>query len=204
VKVGIFTPAYREQVHICQSYMVARLCLSLVQAGYRPDPFYRASACLDASRNWAVNEARSRGCHLLLMVDADVFTSEPTFFADMLDEIKSGAAVVGAAVSTRRGIENVTTDGDVGTGLMLVDLRKLEGMEHPWFKTILDASGDVAVGEDVSFCQRVRAHGRTVAVTRSFPTTHVGEAHYQFSPSAAVNADHRDGAPVRAVENEHG
>mgnify|MGYP001612450269 CR=1 FL=1 len=203
MKVGIFTPCFREQVHIGQSYMLARLCVSLATAGMRPDPFYRASACLDAARNWAVNEACRRDCHTLLMVDADVFTTEPTFLADMRDEIKTGAAVVGAAVMTRDGRENTTADGAVGTGLMLIDLRKLTDMPQPWFRTKFDERGEVSTGEDISFCRRVMAHGRRVAIVRSFPTTHVGEAHYQFSPAAAVNAAPRDGAPLRAVETRH-
>lgn len=200
MRVGIFTPAYREQVHVGHAYMLARLCVSLATAGMRPDPFYRASACLDASRNWAVNEARRRGCHVLLMVDADVFTTDASFLADMLDEIKDGAAVAGAVVSTRGGRENATTDGEVGTGMMLIDLRKLESLPHPWFRTELDARGETAAGEDVAFCRRVMAHGRRVAIVRSFPTTHVGEQHFKFSPAAAVTAAPRDGAPQRAED----
>jgi hypothetical protein len=204
MKVGIFTPCYREQVHIGQSYMLARLCVSLASAGMRPDPFYRASACLDAARNWAVNEARRRECHVLLMVDADVFTTESTFLADLLDEIKAGAAVAGAAVATRDGRENTTPDGAVGTGLMLIDLRKLADLPQPWFRTELDERGEIRTGEDVGFCRRVMAHGRRVAIVRSFPTTHVGEQHLQFSPAAAVNAAPRDGAPQCAVEHVNG
>lgn len=204
MRVGIFTPCYREMVHIGQSYMLARLCVSLAQAGMRPDPFYRASACLDASRNWAVNEARRRECHVLLMVDADVFTTEPTFLADMIDSIKTGAAVCGAVVSTRGGKENATADDEVGTGLMLIDLRKLTDLPMPWFRTELNESGEVAIGEDINFCRRVTAHGRRVVALRSFPTTHVGEQHFQFSPAAAVESGIRDGAPYRAVETRNG
>lgn len=200
MKVGIFTPCYREQVHIGTAYMLARLCVSLVGAGMRPDPFYRASACLDASRNWAVNEARARECHVLLMVDADVFTTEPTFLADMLDEIKAGAAVCGAAVMTRDGRENTAGDGSVGTGLMLIDLRKLADLPQPWFRTELDERGETRTGEDIAFCRRVTAHGRRVATLRSFQTSHVGESHFQFSPAAAVTAAPRDGDPYFAVE----
>ena len=204
MRVGIFTPCYREMVHVGQSYMLARLCVSLVQAGMRPDPFYRASACLDASRNWAVNEARSRECHVLLMCDADVFTTDPSFMADMLDELKRGAAVIGAVVSTRGGRENATATGEVGTGLMLIDLRKLTDLPMPWFRTELNERGEVATGEDVAFCRRVTAHGRRVAIVRSFPTTHVGEQHFQFSPAAAVDSGIRDGAPYRAGEQSNG
>lgn len=204
MKVGIFTPCYREQVHIGTAYMLARLCLSLAQAGMRPDPFYRASACLDASRNWAVNEARRRECHLLLMCDADVFTTEPSFIWELLDELKRGAAVVGAVVSTRGGRENVTANGEIGTGLMAIDLRKLTDLPHPWFRTELDALGEVASGEDINFCRHVTAHGRRVAICRSFPTSHVGEQHFQFSPAAAVDSGIRDGAPHCAVETSNG
>ena len=204
MRVGIFTPCYREMVHVGQSYMLARLCVSLVQAGMRPDPFYRASACLDAARNWAVNEARARECHVLLMCDADVFTTEPTFLADMIDEIKKGTAVCGAVVATRGGRENATPDGEVGTGLMLIDLRKLTDLPMPWFRTELDGKGEVETGEDIAFCRRVTAHGRRVAIVRSFPTTHVGEQHFQFSPAAAVTAAPRNGAPYRAVETSNG
>lgn len=204
MRVGIFTPCYREQVHIGSAYMLARLCVSLAQAGMRPDPFFRASAQLDASRNWAVHEARRRECHVLLMFDADVFTSEPTWFADLLDELKAGVAVVGAAVATRGGRENVTSTGEVGTGLMLIDLRKLTDLPMPWFQTELDELGMVRTGEDIAFCRRVTAHGRRVAICRSFPTTHVGEQHFQFSPAAAVTAAPRDGAPQRAAETSNG
>jgi hypothetical protein len=204
VKVGIFTPCYREQVHIGTAYMLARLCVSLSSAGMRPDPFYRASAQLDASRNWAIHEARSRECHVLLMCDADVFTTEPTFLADMIDELKRGAAVIGAAVSTRGGRVNVTADDEVGTGLMLIDLRKLTDLPMPWFQTELDERGQVRTGEDIAFCRRVTAHGRRVAICRSFPTTHVGEQYLHFSPAAAVTAAPRDGAPHRAVETSNG
>jgi hypothetical protein len=204
VRVGIFTPCYREMVHIGQSYMLARLCVSLAQAGMRPDPFYRSSACLDASRNWSIHEARSRECHVLLMCDADVFTTEPTFLADMLDEIKAGAAVCGAVVATRGGRENATPDLEVGTGLMLIDLRKLADLPMPWFRTDLDMRGEVATGEDINFCRRVKAHGRTVSIVRSFPTTHVGEQHFHFSPAGTVKTAPRDGAPYRAVETSNG
>lgn len=204
MRVGIFTPCYREQVHIGTAYMLARLCVSLSSAGMRPDPFYRASAQLDASRNWAIHEARRRECHVLLMCDADVFTTEPTFLADMIDHLKTGASVCGAVVATRGCRENATADGEVGTGLMLIDLRKLTDLPMPWFATELDESGMVRTGEDISFCRRVTAHGRRVAICRSFPTTHVGEQHLQFSPAAAVDSGIRDGAPHCAVETNNG
>lgn len=204
MKVGIFTPAYREQVHVQHAYMVARLCVDLVSAGVRPDPFYRASACLDASRNWAVHEARRRECQFLLMADADVYTVEPAFLERMLGMLRDNVAVVGAAVMGRDGRENTTADGCVGTGIMAIDLRRLSRLPMPWFHTDLDELGQVATGEDIAFCRHVRTHGFDVAIARSFPTSHVGDAHHHFSPAAAVTAAPRDGAPHCAVETSNG
>lgn len=191
MRIGWFCPAYRSTVRIETAYTLVRDALWCEANGHELLPYYRANCVIDAARNYALRTAIDSDLDLLVMVDADVYAlAYEGAVAHLLAAWQRNLepAVVGAPVVTRRegAALNVTADGDVGTGLMLIDVRQLRQLAGPWFVTQLDDQGEVALGEDLAFCRRVRDSGLRVVVATEVETGHVGDQHLRFSPSAAA------------------
>jgi hypothetical protein len=184
VLVAHLLPAYRSTVHAEVAIGMSRDAVVCAERGWKHLPFFVDAHGVERVRNMGVRLAYENKCDLLLMQDADTFATKPAFGA--LEALyrtmeKHDAAAVGAAVVVRNGERmNVeparpgeSYEGEAGTGLMLIDLRKLRGMPRPWFRTLVRADGEtVQEGEDIHFCRLLKAHGHRVVVDYTFPTGH--------------------------------
>jgi hypothetical protein len=196
VRIGHFTPAYRSTVHVEHSFSTLRDFAWCVENGHEMVPFYVAGFSVERARNFALRQAINFDCDLLLMCDADVFAESAlaslvrtwetngrhALLAPL--DVRERPAVVGAAVPTRRrGVMNCEPyqpgkicEGVVGTGLMLIDVKQVKKLSAPWFRVELSGDGtEVACGEDIYFCRRVREAGMRVLVDATIPTRHVDE-----------------------------
>lgn len=180
--VAMFVPSYRGQMTFDAARSLAMDAVAASSLGLRAYISNASMASIERSRNWAIDNARQNDARLLLMRDADV-GSEPDALPRMLKSmVDTDAAVVGCAVALRDGKRancepyqpnDVYECHAVGTGLMLIDLRKLESLEMPWFKMDLADDGiGLTQSEDVYFCEQVRKHGQTVVCNSRIQTTH--------------------------------
>jgi hypothetical protein len=205
VRVLHFIPAYGSRVHAA---LLSDVLATMVAADAAGDEYalqYVDLQPVTRARNLAVRTAQRGAFDLLLMQDADVYGADPrdplyTYLRESL--LANEAAAVGAAVAKRSdGSPNCTPchagevfDGEVGTGLMLIDLRRLEGLPLPWFEYETTTDGaECQVGEDIHFCRLLAAHGHRVLVDARAETIHVGDAPYKFSLGAAVKPLDVDG-----------
>lgn len=154
------------------------------ERGWRHIPFCIDAHGIDRVRNTGVRIAYENAADLLLMQDADTFALQPAFGS--LESLhatmsKHDAAVVGAVVCVRNGQRmnaeparpREAYEGEVGTGLMLIDLRKLAELPRPWFRTIIGPDGEqVKESEDIAFCRLLKRKGYRVIVDYTFPTGH--------------------------------
>jgi hypothetical protein len=184
VKVAHLLPAYRGTVHAEVAIGMSRDAIVCAERGWKHAPFLIDAHGVDRVRNMGVRFAYENECDLLLMQDADTFSLRPVFGS--LEPLyrtmdKHNAAAVGAAVVVRNGERmNVepakpgeSYEGEVGTGLMLIDLRKLRDLPRPWFRTLVKTDGEtVHESEDIYFCRHLKAHGHKVIVDYTFPTGH--------------------------------
>lgn len=144
------------------------------------------------ARNLIVRAALAGGVDLLLMQDADVYgTMEAPVYRYLRETlIETGAAAVGAAVAMRNvdrrlncrpAHVNDVYPGEVGTGIMLIDIRQLRDLPLPWFEYELTPDGTgCATGEDISFCRLLLSRGYKVIVDSRAPTTHVADLHIAY------------------------
>lgn len=182
--VAHLIPAYHGTLHAQVAVDMTRTTLVCAERGWKYVPICIDMHGIERVRNLGVKQAYELGADLLLMQDADTFSLPPAF--GPLEPLYSSmercdAAVVGAAVITRNG-ERMNCEpavpgriyaGEVGTGLMLIDLRKLRDLPQPWF--VQDVASDgitLRVGEDIGFCRLVKSAGRVVVVDYSFNTGH--------------------------------
>lgn len=184
MKVAHLLPAYRGTVHAEVAIGMSRDALVCAELGWKHVPFLIDAHGVERVRNMGVRIAYENQCDLMLMQDADTFALQPAFGS--LESMwrtmqKHGAAAVGAAVVTRNGTRmNVeparpgeSYEGEVGTGLMLVDLRKLRDLPRPWFRMVTRDDGEtIQTSEDIYFCRLLKANGHRVVVDYTFPTGH--------------------------------
>lgn len=180
--VALFVPSYRGQMTFESARSLAMDAVNANSMGLRAYISNASMASIERSRNWAVGNAADNGATLMLMRDADVGSASDALPRMMQTMHETGAAVVGAAVALRDARRancepylpsDVYECHAVGTGLMLIDLAQLEGMEKPWFKMDLDADGvSLTQSEDVYFCEKVRRFGKKVVCNSKIQTTH--------------------------------
>ncbi len=184
MKVAHLLPAYRGAVHAEVAIGMSRDAIVCAERGWKHVPFLIDAHGVERVRNMGVRVAYENECDLLLMQDADTFSIKPAFGS--LESLhrsmeKHGAAAVGAAVVVRNGERmnaepakpGESYEGEVGTGIMLIDLRKLADLPRPWFRTLVRADGEtVQESEDIHFCRLLKAHGHKVVVDYTFPTGH--------------------------------
>lgn len=203
MRIGHFIPAYRSQLHVQAAYSVVRDMAWARDAGHLLVPFFADMQPVTRARNWAVGFAREHSCDLLLMQDADVWAIGVSALGALYKSMaRTEASAAGAMVMCRsRRTMNCEParpgeiyDGEVGTGLLLVDLRRVS-LPEPWFRTEVSADGrGVVVGEDIGFCRAVVAAGGRVVVDGTIPTAHADQEPLVFQPPVAANRagdDHR-------------
>ena len=186
MRIAHFIPAYRGVVHSEVAMGMAREATWCAANGWEHVPFSADCNGIARSRNIAVREAMRHRCDLMLMQDADGFVIASATTQSAIAHLwrsmhKRDAAIVGAVFVVRNGqtvncepaIPGEVYDGEVGTGLMLIDLRRLTDLPVPWFVQQDSADGcGVLLGEDIGFCRAVRAAGHRVIVDYSIRTGH--------------------------------
>jgi hypothetical protein len=226
VRIGYFIPAYRQDCHIEVAMDLARGVSWLGTTDYHGAqvvPFWVDATGIARARNLAVDIAYKHEFDALVMQDADCFTPGPTSTLEQLftSLMVENAAVVGAAIAIRNGAgmncdpaePGALYEGDVGTGLMMIDLRRLRALPRPWFVHRDTPDGlTVARSEDIYFCQHVRAHGHRALVDYTFPTGHASTGVVGTAPPAVTgvlkkaddgpNGRHGD-ADLRAGTRRH-
>jgi hypothetical protein len=182
--VAHLLPAYRGTVHAEVAIGMSRDAIVCAERGWKHVPFLIDAHGVERVRNMGVRVAYENNADLLLMQDADTFALKPAFGSlESLHTsmVKHDAAAVGAAVVVRNGNRmnaeparpGESYEGEVGTGIMLIDLAKLRDLPRPWFRTLTAPDGEtVQQGEDIFFCRQLKAYGHKVIVDYTFPTGH--------------------------------
>jgi hypothetical protein len=184
MNVAHLVPAYRGTVHAKVAIGMSRDAIVCSERRWKHMPFLIDAHGIERVRNMGVRIAYENKADLLLMQDADTFALEPAFGA--LEPLfttmeKHGAAAVGAAVVTRNGDRmnaeparpGESYEGEVGTGIMLINLAKLHDLPRPWFRTLIAPDGEVVQqSEDIFFCRQLKAYGHKVIVDYTFQTGH--------------------------------
>lgn len=210
MKILHFVPSYRGRVHAGVAQAMTLDVGWAASRGFGYQSLFLDVSGIDIARNRAVKHARDIGADLLLMQDEDCFGADPSIstLGVLFDVMRRKDAHLTAAcflarvdaaggsqtsiVDTYTPIGAADQHGDVevssiGTGLMLVDLRKLRDMPLPWFWFTQNADGtDWAEWEDRRFVQMVRDRGGRVFVAGSHPTVHVGERRPTFQGVATA------------------
>lgn len=186
MKIGHYVPAYGQRVHVQVAMALAREAAWCEHAGHVHAPFFTDMIGVDRARNHAVKIATGADCDLLLMQDVDTYAL-PEHNYSALERLletmtEHGASVVGAAYASRNrdrvncepAKPHEVYEGVVGTGLMLIDLRRLADLPQPWFRyQVADDGMTVTCGEDLYFCRLAKAAGHKVLVDYTIPTGHV-------------------------------
>lgn len=184
--IALAIPAYRQQVNVRTAYSWAQDALTAIQLGWNPMLIWVDNSGIARARNTIVETALKGGARMLLMCDSDTFALSPYGGLGALWETmqKHNAAIVGAAVPTRNGSRmnceparpGETYEGEVGTGLMLVDLHALRDLPKPWFVHKDTPDGlRVECGEDIRFCRHAKAHGHSVIVDFTIAMGHADQ-----------------------------
>lgn len=188
MRIGHYVPAYGQRVHVQVAMALAREAAWCEASGHQHVPFFTDIIGVDRARNTAAELAYRSGCDLLLMQDADTYALPEHNYSAIRPLLAHGAAVVGAAYASRNrdrmncepARPGEVYEGVVGTGLMLIDLRKLAELPRPWFAYRVAADGmTVECGEDLHFCRLVKAAGHSVLVDYTIPTGHVASVTVQ-------------------------
>jgi hypothetical protein len=84
----------------------------------------------------------------------------------------------------------------IGFGLVLIRAKVFAGIEPPWFETHYDRKRRLRVGEDVNFCEKVRAAGHQIFVDHdlSREVSHIGTIEYGADASLAFWEDVEENA----------
>ncbi len=218
MRVGHFVPAYRSQVHAEVAMSLAREAAWCESKKWTHVPFYVDATGIARARNIAVEMAYRSRCDLLLMQDSDCFALPDANYSAIAAMWRSmhnvGGHVLGLAIAVRNGDgmncepanPGHVYEGDVGTGLMLIDLRPLRDLPRPWFRQVDSASGDtVECGEDINFCRHVRAHGYRVWIDYTIPTGHASSTVIgTYATQGGKSADSGDGGRDSREDDDDG
>jgi len=145
---------------------------------------------IDTLRNDIVQKALSIGMDRLIMLDVDM-VYHPKTITSLLSR---NLPIVGG-LSFRRyppfdsimlrltdmGYEDVDEweEGELvevdatGAGCLMFDMEVFRKMPYPWFRFQKDSDTGATIGEDVGFCQDLKAAGYRIFVDTSIPSGHL-------------------------------
>jgi hypothetical protein len=162
----------------------------------RPDfeYIYADNGPIHELRNNLVEQALALGCTHGIMMDVDQVYHPQTITKLMTHKLP----IVGAVVHRRyppfdslmlkqveidentNGYESIDDweDGALvevdatGAGCLMFDMQVFRKMPYPWFKAVKQANG-LPIGEDIGFCQELKAAGYQIFVDTSVPAGHL-------------------------------
>ncbi len=144
----------------------------------------------DTLRNDIVERAFSIGATKLIMMDTDMIYHPKTITSLLARRLP----IVGALCFRRyppfdsimlrvngKGYESVDEweEGELvevdatGAGCMMFDMNVFKKMPYPWFRFQRNADTGVTIGEDIGFCQDLKAAGYKIFVDTSVPADHL-------------------------------
>ena len=164
--------------------------LLTVGNNYKAEFYLPHNRPIDCSRNQIVNYFLTTDAKWLLMIDSDVV---PPY--NILDMIKNDVPVCSAWVNTKKDNEvvpmaldkveggykvkkeleaNKPTEVDcIGTGAILIKREVLEKMKQPCFEFRKKENGELALGEDFDFSEKVRALGFKIYFDARYKCNHL-------------------------------
>lgn len=188
--IGHFMPSYGEPERDAVSTVV--WCQAWCQQNDHNWDFWTAGKQpIDCNRNTAIKRSLAREHDLLLMQDADCYVDPeagPLIYRLLQTLDANDAAVASVALPCRHPGERgarancspiqmgeVYEARTAGTGLILLDMRKLRGIALPWFEFKRTADGcDIEVSEDVFFVRLAIKEGHRVMIDWTIPALHSG------------------------------
>jgi len=145
---------------------------------------------IDVLRNDIVNTAMALGMTKLIMMDADMIYHPKT-----ITRLLSHRLPIVGALCFRRypPFDSIMLRGDVkgylsvdeweedelvevdatGAGCIMYDMDVFRKMPNPWFKFRHDPETGAGIGEDIGFCQDLKAAGYRIFVDTSIPADHL-------------------------------
>jgi hypothetical protein len=198
--IALCIPAYRRQVDIGHVYQALNLAAVLVKAQtHSLDAINTESCSIEWSRNRLLWQAMERGADWTFMCDADTFHAKTADLIRMIETgEEQGAAVIASPVRMRgRHGYNVFSKNEdtveqvnpntwanrvvpvdrIGTAYFAISTKwvKDNWPNQPWFLTQqLEGAEPKKIGEDVTFCDRVRERGGVILADGRFEPVHVG------------------------------
>lgn len=196
-KIYYLIPTYRRQLTLDTAMMMCRDTKWAGESGkYELHLVGKMGIGVHFHRNSAVKEAKEQGCRYLFMTDADCYAPGSAVKQLLTTMKKYKAVAVGAAIVCRTGKLNcrainlgTTMRGWVGTGMILIDVKKLTDAipKGPWFKFRENEEGTgMERGEDFHFCELCDAHGLVTVVDATLPTGHHSEKELLYNPDTGI------------------
>ena len=149
---------------------------------------------IDTLRNDIVEKALSMGVTRLIMMDVDMiyhpktitrllshklpivgalcFRRYPPFDSIMLRLHTEGGKTGYVSVDEWEENELVEVDA-TGAGCLMFDMEIFKRMPKPWFRFQKHADTGATIGEDIGFCQDLKAEGYRIFVDTSVPSDHL-------------------------------
>lgn len=149
---------------------------------------------IDTLRNDIVEKALSIGATRLIMMDVDMvyhpktitrllshrlpivgalcFRRYPPFDSIMLRIETDGVRTGYVSVDDWEEGELVEVDA-TGAGCLMFDMQIFKDMPKPWFRFQKNADTGATIGEDIGFCQDLKAAGYRIFVDTSVPSDHL-------------------------------
>jgi len=149
---------------------------------------------IDTLRNDIVEKALAIGATKLIMMDTDMiyhpktiprlmshnlpivgalcFRRYPPFDSIMLRVATDGNRTGYVSVDEWKENELVEVDA-TGAGCLMFDMQVFRDMPRPWFRFQKDAKTGATIGEDIGFCQDLKAAGYRIFVDTSVPSDHL-------------------------------
>ena len=195
LRIGHCVLAYRQNVKVQTAFSLQRDAIWATSQGHVYQTFYLDMSSITRARNRAVERARANGLDILVMQDADCYVlqeSAACLLKETVTEMLRKQAACCGAVFICRGVDRMNAEparpgesyeGEVGTGYMAIDMRKLKELPTPWFEHhCADDGYTTIVGEDIYFCRKVKEAGHKALVWYKTPTGHAFDGHLRCHP----------------------
>lgn len=155
----------------------------------------REGAYIEQNRTRLIQMAIEQSCDKLFFLDSDILV-EGNVINKLLAHNKP---IIGAAYNMRSFplYSNVKFTDEQGkfiavpeipkelfqcagvpTGAMLIDIPTVQKLPHPWFDLINDENGNLVIGEDIYFCQKLIQQGEEIWCDPTIQIKHIGAFGY--------------------------
>lgn len=156
---------------------------------------YREGAYIEHNRTRLIQIAIEQKCDKLFFLDSDIIVE-----GDVINKLLAlGKPFIGASYNMRSfplysnvkvtdengkfiAVPNLPAEpfkcAGVPTGAMLVDVAEVQKIPHPWFDLTYFENGDLELGEDIYFCQKLIKHGYEIWCDPTIQIGHIGAFTY--------------------------